>query len=223
MSKADIGREFIEHVDFSSKVRERLANKGQAMPGGGFPIRNVADLKRAIQAYGRAKNKVAAKAWIIKRAKALGATELLPDDWKENAMGQSQSIEDFLEHYGVRGMKWGVRRSKRQLERAAKQRGGKSVKDMSDQELRDVVNRMNMEQQYARLSSGRGSNHNRSAVRAGAAFVGGIALNVARTQIQNSLTRSVGSAIQTASGGREGALIRTASAVSGIGRTERRR
>ena len=86
--------------DFNQMQRRRLAAKRQAMPDGGFPIRNVADLKNAIQAFGRAKNKPAVKAWIKKRARELGATNLLPDNWRS----------DTLVHYGVKGMKWGVRR-----------------------------------------------------------------------------------------------------------------
>ena len=91
--------------DFNQMQRRRLAAKRQAMPDGGFPIRNVADLKNAIQAFGRAKNKPAVKAWIKKRARELGATNLLPDNWRD----------DTLVHYGVKGMKWGVRRTPEQL------------------------------------------------------------------------------------------------------------
>lgn len=87
--------------DFNTMQRRRLAARNQAMPDGGFPIRNVSDLKNAIQAYGRAKNKPAVKAWIKKRARELGATNLLPDNWR---------ISDTLVHYGVKGMKWGVRK-----------------------------------------------------------------------------------------------------------------
>ena len=86
--------------DFNTMQRQRLAARNQALPDGSFPIRNVADLKRAIQAYGRAKDKARAKAWIIKRARALGATDLLPEGW----------ISDTLVHYGIKGQKWGVRR-----------------------------------------------------------------------------------------------------------------
>lgn len=67
---------------FSDKERAALAAKGQAMPGGGFPIANVEDLKNAIQAIGRAKDPAAAKKHIIARAAALGQSKLIPDTWK---------------------------------------------------------------------------------------------------------------------------------------------
>jgi hypothetical protein len=68
-------------ANFSQGERQALANKGQAEPNGSFPIRNVSDLRNAIQAYGRSKNKAETKAWIIQRAKDLGATSLLPAGW----------------------------------------------------------------------------------------------------------------------------------------------
>jgi len=66
----------------TSKVRENAAKKGQAMKDGSFPIRDKTDLKKAIKACGRAKNLAAAKRHIRKRARALGATDMLPDSWK---------------------------------------------------------------------------------------------------------------------------------------------
>jgi hypothetical protein len=68
--------------DVSTAERERLAGRGQAMPGGGFPIANVADLKNAIRAIGRAKDRAATIAHIKRRARALGRTDLIPDAWK---------------------------------------------------------------------------------------------------------------------------------------------
>ena len=66
-----------------------------------------------------------------------------------------------LLHYGILGMKWGVRRTEAQLARArgkgevsedyAKAHSKKSVKSMSDSELRSRLNRIQMEQQYAKV------------------------------------------------------------------------
>jgi cation transport regulator ChaB len=67
--------------EFSTERRQELAKSGKAMPGGGFPIENEADLKNAIRAFGRAKNKAAAKAHIKKRASSLGLTKLIPENW----------------------------------------------------------------------------------------------------------------------------------------------
>ena len=68
--------------DYSDKERAAMADKGEAMPGGGYPIKTVGDLKNAIQAIGRAKDPVATKTHIKARAKALGQEALIPDDWK---------------------------------------------------------------------------------------------------------------------------------------------
>jgi hypothetical protein len=67
--------------DVSMKEREKLAEKNKALPDGGFPIANEADLKNAIRAVGRAKNPAAAKAHIKRRAKALGREDLIPPNW----------------------------------------------------------------------------------------------------------------------------------------------
>lgn len=64
-----------------TKVRKQLAKRGKAMPNGGFPIRNVEDLKNAIRAIGRAKDPAATKRYIKRRAKALGAMNLIPGGW----------------------------------------------------------------------------------------------------------------------------------------------
>lgn len=73
----------VERRDFSQSQREKMAQSGEAMSDGSFPIANRADLENAIRAYGRAKNKRAVRRHIMKRAKALGAEDLIPEDWKE--------------------------------------------------------------------------------------------------------------------------------------------
>jgi len=67
---------------FSDKEREAAAKTGAAMPGGGFPIKSVEDLKNAIHAIGRAKDRTATIAHIKSRAKSLGRSDLIPDNWK---------------------------------------------------------------------------------------------------------------------------------------------
>ena len=95
-------------ADFTNKQREKLANEDEAMPDGSYPIRNRSDLKNAIQAFGRSKNPEKTKRWIKKRARELDAEDLLPDSWMEHSDDSS-----YLVHYGVLGMKWGVRKDRR--------------------------------------------------------------------------------------------------------------
>lgn len=77
---------------------------------------------------------------------------------------------DELQHYGIQGMKWGVRRyqnedgtytdagkkraqkSKDVHEDYSKAHTKKSVSEMSDKELRDRLNRLDMERRYDQLN-----------------------------------------------------------------------
>lgn len=77
---------------FSHKERMDLAERGEAMSNGKYPIRNSQDLKDAIRLVGASdmpESKV--KAWIKKRAKELGLESELPEDWIEKTM----SCEDI--------------------------------------------------------------------------------------------------------------------------------
>lgn len=73
------------------------------------------------------------------------------------------NYSDELYHYGVLGMKWGVRKDKTKgalrkrkstpvHDDYKKAHSGKSVKSMSDSELRSVNNRLQMERQYSDLT-----------------------------------------------------------------------
>ena len=66
---------------FSDEDRAQMAKEGTALSDGSFPIANTEDLQNAIQAFGRAKNKSAAKQHIMKRAQALGAESSIPAEW----------------------------------------------------------------------------------------------------------------------------------------------
>lgn len=60
----------------SAAGRAKAEAKGETMKGGSFPIRNKEDLANAKQSVGRAKNPEAARRWIDKRAKELGAAPI---------------------------------------------------------------------------------------------------------------------------------------------------
>lgn len=59
-----------------------------------------------------------------------------------------------LMHYGVLGMKWGVRKKRTQTyhDDYQKAHSKKSVREMSNTELRERNNRLQMEQQYAQMT-----------------------------------------------------------------------
>ena len=90
---------YMEFADLSEEVRMKLAEKGQALPDGSYPIRNVSDLRNAVHAYGRAKagNKAKVRRHIAKRARALGKPGLIPQEWKEASTFDSEELSTRLE------------------------------------------------------------------------------------------------------------------------------
>jgi hypothetical protein len=67
----------------TASARRKAAKSGVAMPDGSFPIPDVAHVRKAIRAFGRANpsKRGAVKAHIKKRARALGVSNLIPDGW----------------------------------------------------------------------------------------------------------------------------------------------
>lgn len=82
---------------------------------------------------------------------------------EDDSMAQSSIqflIDDVIEHAGVKGMKWGVRKKPASSKGKAKPTKSKpsaqksdKVSKMSDKELREAVTRMNLEKQYRDLSN----------------------------------------------------------------------
>jgi len=91
-SRFDENLQYLDDFAFvSRRERKDLAEKGQALSDGSFPIRNEEDLKNAISSYGRSKKGDRAKVrrHIIKRARQLNKGKMIPDNWK------TASIEEF--------------------------------------------------------------------------------------------------------------------------------
>lgn len=91
-------------------------------------------------------------------------------------MGTEQTLDEVLEHYGIKGMKWGVRRTREQIDRARGKRKAKGkpvtptksqdaeraeatkakvakegVSSLSNQELQQLNKRLNLEKNYSDL------------------------------------------------------------------------
>mgnify|MGYP001279167347 FL=1 len=64
---------------YSREQRQSMAESGEALPDGSFPIADAADLENALAALPRAKDQNAAAAHILKRATELGIEERLPE------------------------------------------------------------------------------------------------------------------------------------------------
>lgn len=132
-------------------------------------------------------------------------------------------VDTILEHYGVLGMKWGVRKDDRSpVEVSVKAKPGKKVSAtggsghsptpdatkaaasrqlakksstdaLTNKELQDLVQRMNLEQQYTRLTTQKRQKG------AGAKFVEGLVTNMAKqhvTTIANEYSSQIGDALK---------------------------
>lgn len=63
-----------------------------------------------------------------------------------------------IEHYGIKGQQWGVRRTAKQLASARKAGSNtgkikKQARKMSDEELQSAIKRLNLEKQYVELTT----------------------------------------------------------------------
>ena len=80
-------------------------------------------------------------------------------------MDYEENYDDFLQHYGVLGMKWGHRKAKSNVSSNKKPKSTKNTttskpkpkpkptqKRLSDAELRAAVNRLRLEREYAELT-----------------------------------------------------------------------
>lgn len=128
-------------------------------------------------------------------------------------------MNDELMHYGVKGMKWGVRKkyvphprkssgktnAQRIYENFKKKKAvskakpveakstKRSVRDMTDDELRTAINRMQMERTYAQLTA--------KEVSKGRKFVNEVMYGAAKSVAQEQVKELMKKAIKKASGG----------------------
>jgi len=88
-------------------------------------------------------------------------------DSDDEFVAQAEAASDFLSHYGVKGMKWGQSRAAKKASRESpsdearkvgeintRVKSHRSTKMLTNKELQDAITRMNLEQQYSRLTGG---------------------------------------------------------------------
>lgn len=90
-----------EFAEPSAEKRNRAEKSGAAMEGGRFPIENREDLLNAIRAVGRARpntdaERAKVRRHIMRRARALGLTELIPDSWNSDGSLKSSQAATLI-------------------------------------------------------------------------------------------------------------------------------
>lgn len=122
--------------NFTAAQRHRMAQEHTAMPDGSFPIANEEDLHNAIRAIGRAKNPAAARAHIIRRARAMGMMDAIPSDW-------TKSLNEEIS-FAVAAVRDAVESAERVA--ALRAENGKSLSNVNYEglgELSEVMSKLN--------------------------------------------------------------------------------
>lgn len=134
------------------------------------------------------------------------AKQTLLDHYKKMKQDPPESLThedfagDFLEHFGVKGMKWGVRNARGSS--GVTRGGGKSssgggkppAHTLSDEDLKKHVARMELEKRYTDLAGGK---HSRSKG-AGAAFAKDLGKNSVKIAAAAVTTHAVNKALKAA-------------------------
>ena len=109
--------------------------------------------------------------------------------WEYNYYDDSE-----LYHHGIKGMKWGVRRTPAQLghkpSKLTTSQRKSEMKKMSDTELRNRINRIQMEKQYMQLTA--------PEVSAGKKFVKDVLVNAAKQTATSYVSKYMNKGLEAA-------------------------
>lgn len=93
--KVEIPAEWDWRDKYNGLDRHNMAKSGEAMPDGSYPIKDAEDLQNAIHAVGRGNaDHDAIRKHIIDRAKALGLSADIPDNWNADGSLKQENSAD---------------------------------------------------------------------------------------------------------------------------------
>ena len=102
--------------------------------------------------------------------------------------------DNELYHHGIKGMKWGIRRTPAQLghkpSKLTTSQRKSEMKKMSDTELRNRINRIQMEKQYMQLTA--------PEVSAGKKFVKDVLVNAAKQTATSYVSKYMNKGLEAA-------------------------
>lgn len=116
-------------------------------------------------------------------------------DQSGSSPGGGVSVNDFLVHFGVKGMKWGQKKATKEeaskdaaraVELRTRAKRSKP-KALSNAELQEAINRMQLEQNFKRLAV----NEKPAVTR----FISSTLLEVGKREVQSAITKKVASTI----------------------------
>lgn len=105
--------------------------------------------------------------------------------------------EEFIEHYGVPGMRWGVRKDGK---RGRRKSTSEEASTLTSKELKKRVGRLEMEKKYIKLTEDRGElakSKSSKAIGKGAGVVTSIVGNAAKSAVQEYAKGEMTKAITT--------------------------
>lgn len=141
-----------------------------------------------------------------------GGGEEEAEEEVEDEMAQNDDESFYLKHYGIKGMKWGVKKAKDSVSESRKSRAAAKkapassdhntataarkkasqggLSKLSNKELQDAINRMNLESQYKTLQA-KNPTPQQAAMNYGKKIALSVAKDMAKTTMKNVVANNV--------------------------------
>ena len=98
--------EIFSAADYTDEERAELVKQGKAMSGNRYPVVTLNDFHNAVDDWNRTGQPADVKSFLMKRAKAEGWEDAMPDDWKTTsasaAGGKESTMKGLAEVYGLK-------------------------------------------------------------------------------------------------------------------------